>query len=37
LIVCTNGKAFQNSAQKDLLQDKGIKIIENKFKNFVGR
>ena len=37
LIVCTNGEAFQNSAQKDLLQNKGIKIIENKIKNFVGK
>jgi thioredoxin reductase len=37
LIVCTNGKAFQNSAQKGLLQNKGIKIIENKIKNFVGK
>ena len=37
LIVSTNGEAFQNSAQKDLLQNKGIKIIENKIKNFVGK
>jgi thioredoxin reductase len=37
LIVCTNGEAFQNSAQKDLLQNKGIKIMENKIKNFVGK
>jgi len=37
LILCTNGKAFQNSAQKDLLQKKGIKIIENKIKKFVGK
>jgi thioredoxin reductase len=37
LVVCTNGKVFQNSAQKDLLQNKGIKIIENKIKNFVGK
>jgi thioredoxin reductase len=36
LIVCTNGKPFQNSAQKALLQNKGIRIIENKIKNFVG-
>ena len=35
LIVCTNGIAFQNSAQKGLLQNKGIKIIDNKIKNFV--
>jgi thioredoxin reductase len=28
LIVCTNGEAFQNSAQKDLLQNKGIIIVE---------
>ena len=31
-----NGEAFQDSAQKNLLQNKGIKIIENKIKNFVG-
>jgi len=38
LIVCTNnGEAFQNSAQKDLLENKGIKIIENKIKNFEGK
>jgi thioredoxin reductase len=37
LIVCTNGQAFQNSAQKDLLQNKGIKIIENTIKNFAGK
>jgi thioredoxin reductase len=37
LVVCTNnGEAFQNSAQKTLLENKGIKIIENKIKNFVG-
>jgi thioredoxin reductase len=36
LIICTNGKLFQNSAQKALLQNKGIEIIENKIKNFVG-
>src|ERR687888_1834139 len=35
LIVCTNnGEAFQNSEQKALLQNKGIKIIENKIKEF---
>jgi thioredoxin reductase len=37
LVVCTNGKPFQNSTQKALLQNKGIKIIENKVKNFVGK
>lgn len=37
LIVCTNGEAFQNSEQKTLLQNKGIKIVENKIKNFVGK
>ena len=36
LIVCTNGEAFQNAEQKNLLQNKSIKIIENKIKNFVG-
>lgn len=37
LIVCTNGEAFQNIAQKELLQKKGIKIMESKIKNFVGK
>jgi hypothetical protein len=27
LIVCTNGKPFQNSAQKALVQNKGIRIM----------
>jgi thioredoxin reductase len=36
LVVCTNGTVFQNTEQKDLLQRKGIKIIENRIKNFVG-
>jgi thioredoxin reductase len=36
LIVCTNGTVFQNTEQKYLLQRKGIKIIENKIKSFVG-
>jgi thioredoxin reductase len=37
LIVCTNGKPFQNSAQKHLLQNKRIRIIENKIKSFTGK
>jgi len=37
LIVCTNGNAFQNSAQKALLQNKEIKIIESKIKSFAGK
>jgi len=38
LVVCTNnGEAFQNSEQKTLLENKGIKIIENKIKNFEGK
>ncbi|HSA75007.1 MAG TPA: NAD(P)/FAD-dependent oxidoreductase, partial [Candidatus Nitrosocosmicus sp.] len=36
LVVCTNGKPFQNSDEKHLIQNKGIKIIENKVKRFVG-
>jgi thioredoxin reductase len=36
LIVCTNGKPFQNAAQNVLLQNKGIKVIESKIKSFVG-
>jgi thioredoxin reductase len=37
LIVCTNGEAFQNSAQKIFFKNKGIKIIEHKIKNFEGK
>ena len=37
MIVCTNGEAFRNLAQKVLLQNKGIKIKENEIKNFVGK
>jgi thioredoxin reductase len=37
LVVCTNGKPFQNSEQKRLIQNKGIKIMEYKIKNFVGK
>jgi thioredoxin reductase len=37
LIVCTNGKPYQNSAQKAFLQNKGIKIIESRIKCFVGK
>jgi thioredoxin reductase len=36
LVVCTNGKIFENSDQKCLIQMKGIKIIENKVKAFAG-
>jgi thioredoxin reductase len=37
LVVCTNGKSFQNPEQKRLIQNKGIKIMENKIRNFVGK
>ena len=37
LIVCTNGKPILNPDQKRLIQNKGIKIIENKIKNFEGK
>ena len=37
LLVCTNGNPFQNPEQKRLIQNKGIKINENKIKKFVGR
>jgi thioredoxin reductase len=37
LIVCTNGETFQNSEQRGMLQNKRIRIIENKIKNFVGK
>jgi thioredoxin reductase len=36
LVVCTNGKLFENSDQKHLIQKKGIKIIENRVKAFSG-
>jgi thioredoxin reductase len=36
LVVCTNGKLFENSDQKRLIQKKGIKIIENRIKAFAG-
>ena len=32
LVVCTNGKPYQNSNQKRLIQNKGIKIMENRVK-----
>jgi thioredoxin reductase len=37
LIVCTNGKIFQNTEQKRLIRNMEIKLIENKIKNFVGK
>ena len=37
LIVCTNGKFILNSEQKRLIQNKGIKIIENKIRSFEGK
>ncbi|MGN6708138.1 MAG: NAD(P)/FAD-dependent oxidoreductase [Candidatus Nitrosocosmicus sp.] len=36
LVVCTNGKLFENSDQKRLIQKKGIKILENRVKAFAG-
>jgi len=36
LVVCTNGKIVHSTEQKELLQSRGIKIIEHKIKNFVG-
>lgn len=36
LIVCTNGRPFSNYEQRRLIQNKGIKIIDDKIKNFVG-
>ena len=35
LVVCTNGKIVHSTEQKELLQNKGIKIIELKIKNFI--
>ena len=37
LIVCTNRKFILNSDQKRLIQSKGIKIMENKIRNFEGK
>jgi thioredoxin reductase len=37
IIVCTNGKPFENSAQKRLLRNKGIKIMENRIRKFGGK
>ena len=37
LIVCTNGKPFQNSDQKRLIQNKGIKIIEDRVNTIIGK
>jgi thioredoxin reductase len=37
LVVCTNGKIVHSTEQKELLQNKGIKIIEHKIKNFIGQ
>jgi thioredoxin reductase len=36
LVVCTNGRLFENSDQKRLIQKKGIKIMENRMKTFAG-
>jgi thioredoxin reductase len=36
LVVCTNGRLFENSDQKRLIQKKGIKIMENRVKIFDG-
>jgi len=37
LIVCTNGKSILNPEQKRLIQNKDIKLMENKIKNFEGK
>jgi thioredoxin reductase len=37
LVVCTNGKSILNSEQKGLIQNKGIRIIEDKIKKFEGK
>jgi thioredoxin reductase len=37
LIVCTNGKSILNPEQKRLIQNKNIKLMENKIKNFEGK
>src|ERR687889_2907426 len=36
LVVCTNGRLFENTDQKRLIQKKGIKIMENRVKAFTG-
>ena len=37
LVVCTNGKAILDTDQKRMIQNKGIKVMENKIKNFEGK
>jgi thioredoxin reductase len=37
LVVCTNGNIILNSEQKDLLENKGIKIMEQRIKNLNGQ
>jgi len=37
LVVCTNGEIVHSTEQKELLHNKGIKIIELKIKNFIGQ
>ncbi|MEJ7640728.1 MAG: NAD(P)/FAD-dependent oxidoreductase, partial [Candidatus Nitrosocosmicus sp.] len=37
LVVCTNGKVILDSEQKHLLQNKGIKIMEQGIKSLVGQ
>ena len=37
LVVCTNGNIILNSEQKDLLKNKGIKIMEQRIKNLNGQ
>jgi hypothetical protein len=35
LVVCTNGISFHNDEHKRLIQDKGIKIMENKIQSLL--
>jgi thioredoxin reductase len=37
LVICTNGNIILNSEQKGLLENKGIKIMEQKIKNLNGQ
>ena len=37
LVVCTNGKIILDSELKDLLQNKGVKFMEQRIKNLIGQ
>ena len=37
LVVCTNGNIILDSELKDLLQNKGVKFMEQRIKNLIGQ